>query len=225
MSFVPFPSTPHLRWLSGRSVRGEKVLDEAQVERLLAGPVVVEEKADGDNLGFSVVAGELRVQHRGDYVRLDEGRGYPRLASWIALHERTLREALSDRFVLFGEWCAARHAVTYDRLPDWLLAFDLFDRQSDCFVDTAIRDLWCARHALETVPRLGSGRFTLGALERLLQAPSHLGPERMEGLVVRRESHGRLHMRAKLVRPDHVQPDEPHWRSRPVEPNRLASDS
>lgn len=84
MTFVRFPSTAHLAVNEpARCVRADKVLSPEQAEDLLSDAVRVDEKVDGDNLGFSVQAeelrvqaGELRVQHRGDYVRLDEGWRY-----------------------------------------------------------------------------------------------------------------------------------------------------
>jgi len=78
MTFVRFPSTAHLAVDEpARCVRADKVLSPEQAEDLLSDAVRVEEKVDGDNLGISVQAGELRVQHRGDYVRPDEGWRYP----------------------------------------------------------------------------------------------------------------------------------------------------
>jgi hypothetical protein len=32
------------------------------------------------------------------------------------------------RHILFGEWCRAQHSVFYSRLPDYFLAFDIWDR-------------------------------------------------------------------------------------------------
>ena len=64
--FFRFPHTPHLAWLGAGSPRDDKVLSAAQAQALLAGEVVVEEKLDGANLGFSLATdGELRAQNRG----------------------------------------------------------------------------------------------------------------------------------------------------------------
>jgi hypothetical protein len=35
--------------------------------------------------------------------------------------------------ILFGEWLAAEHTVCYDNLPDWFLAFDIYDVASQKF--------------------------------------------------------------------------------------------
>lgn len=54
MSFFRFPHTPHLAWLGTVPPRSDKVLAEDEVANLLAKEVVVEEKVDGANIGFSV---------------------------------------------------------------------------------------------------------------------------------------------------------------------------
>ena len=46
-----------------------------------------------------------------------------------------LFEILSEKFILFGEWCYAQHSIFYDRLPDWFLGFDIYDK--DFFLPSA----------------------------------------------------------------------------------------
>ena len=64
--FFRFPHTPHIAWLASGSPRDDKVLSLEDAEILLAGEVVIEEKIDGANLGFSIGSdGLLCVQNRG----------------------------------------------------------------------------------------------------------------------------------------------------------------
>jgi len=220
VTFVRFPSTARLAVDEPtQRVRADKVLSPEQAEVLLSDAVRVEEKVDGDNLGFSVQAGELRVQHRGDYVRLDEGWRYPHLASWLAMHEPRLTEALGD-LILFGEWCASVHTVRYNALPDWFLAFDVYDRARSGFWSADRRDALCARLGVSVVPLLATGCFDERGLRSVL-GPSKLGSGLMEGVVVRHDQNGWLRARAKVVRPEFLQADESHWRSRETELNRL----
>jgi ATP-dependent RNA circularization protein (DNA/RNA ligase family) len=221
MTFVRFPSTPHLAVDElAQCVRADKVFSPEQAEDLLSDAVRVEEKVDGDNLGFSVQAGELRVQHRGDYVRLDEGWRYPHLASWLATHEPLLAGALGGDLVLFGEWCASVHTVRYEALPDWFLAFDVYDRRRSGFWSADRRDALCARLGLSVVPLLATGYFDERGLRSVL-GPSKLGSGLMEGVVVRRDEDGWLRARAKVVRPEFLQADDRHWRGRETALNRL----
>ena len=73
-SFFRFPHTPHLAWLGNGTPRDDKVLSPFEANALLAGDVVVEEKVDGANLGFSLGApGQLRAQNRGHFLKSPHG--------------------------------------------------------------------------------------------------------------------------------------------------------
>lgn len=221
--FFRFPHTSHLAWLGGAQPRDDKVLAPDEVDALLEGEVVVEEKVDGANIGFSVDGrGSLRVQNRGQY--LERAFAHPQfqpLWSWLPGRETDLVDALRPGLILFGEWCYAVHSVEYDRLPDWFLGFDVYDRDVGGFWDTARRDALLADLDLTGVPRLARGRLTLDTLVRDLDSPSRVGSEPMEGVVVRREVDGMTTARAKLVRPEFAQAIEEHWSRGPLRRNRL----
>jgi len=221
--FFRFPQTPHLAWLGEGHPRGDKVLAPPDVRELLAHELVVEEKVDGANLGFSVDEnGVLRAQNRGAFLDLHEGHGqWKPLPRWLAPRSDDLATALFPDLMLFGEWCYAVHSVRYSRLPDWFLVFDVFDRASGEFWSVARRDAFAAELGLMVVPRLGRGRFDLAGLEALLGA-SLLTDGPAEGLYVRHEAGDHLLARAKLVRREFVQAIGEHWSRRAIEPNGLA---
>ena len=67
--FFRFPHTPHLAWLGEGSPRDDKVLSPVEAAELLEAHVLVEEKLDGANLGFSIGPdGAVRAQNRGQYL-------------------------------------------------------------------------------------------------------------------------------------------------------------
>lgn len=222
--FFRFPHTPHLAWLGPGQPRDDKVLPPSEVNALLAGEVVVEEKVDGANLGFSTTeTGELRVQNRGRY--LDREHVHPQfrpLWSWLPARESELLDALWPNLILFGEWCYAVHSVPYDRLPDWFLGFDVHDRETGTFWDAARRDALLAELRLPPVPRLARGRFSMDDLVRMAAGRSRVGGSAMEGIVVRKESGGFTTARAKLVRAEFAQAIEEHWSRGPLRRNELA---
>src|SRR5690606_22108083 len=129
-------------WLGSGKPRGDKVLANDEVEALLAGEVVVEEKVDGANIGFSISQdGEVRVQNRGQYLdRAHAHAQFQPLWSWLPSRKAALADALYPDLILFGEWCFAVHSVAYDRLPDWFLGFDVYDWSVNGFWDTRRRD-------------------------------------------------------------------------------------
>jgi ATP-dependent RNA circularization protein (DNA/RNA ligase family) len=222
--FFRFPHTPHIAWLGAGKPRDDKVLSTVERNELLDGDILVEEKVDGANVGFSVTAeGETRAQNRGSYLDLDAPAGqWKPLKRWLALRKGALAEALFPDLILFGEWCYAVHSVRYTRLPDWFLAFDVYDRERGEFWPVERRDGLVRTLDIAPVPRRGAGRFALDTLKRLLVA-SALSDGHPEGVYVRKESAGRLVTRAKLVRPEFAQAIGEHWSRRGIETNRLAS--
>ena len=225
--FFRFPHTPHLAWLGQGEPRDDKVMPPAQAAALLATEVVLEEKVDGANLGFSLSnSGALQAQNRGQYLQVPFSGQFVRLPAWLAVHAQTLQAELlahaNDKLMLFGEWCAARHSLNYDRLPDWYLLFDVFDQAKQVFWSSARRDAVARRLGLVTVPRFGRGRYTLGQLKTMLiEEPSRFRDGELEGIVIRRESPTECIQRAKLVRASFTQGIEDHWRNRSIEWNRV----
>jgi len=221
--FFRFPHTPHLNWLGEGVPRDDKVMSLSEMEDFLAGGVVVEEKLDGANLGFSLAQdGSLRVQNRGQYLVEPYVGQFARLSAWLAQHGEALHATLSPNLIFFGEWCAARHSLDYQALPDWFMFFDVYDRVAASFWSSSRRNELAKIANLETVPSVMSGRTSLVVLKQLVATESskfRVGP--LEGLVIRRESSMWCERRAKLVRPDFIQAINSHWRKRALEWNRL----
>ncbi|HMH54508.1 MAG TPA: RNA ligase family protein [Candidatus Acidoferrum sp.] len=223
-AFVKFPRTPHLAWLGITPPRGDKLLSSAQAAAFLTEPVVVEEKLDGACVGLSLGPdGSVRAQHRGGYLTPRSHAQFQTLWAWLAEREVALREALGARLILFGEWCYARHSVVYDALPDWFMAFDVYDRKGARFWSRARRDALIGGLPLASAPMLACGRFDRTELERLL-GRSYVGSAPMEGIYLRREDGPWLTARAKLVRASWIPHNELHWSRRAIRPNRRVGD-
>ncbi len=219
--FFRFPHTPHIDWLGEGMPRDDKVLDEAEIASLLAQPLRVEEKLDGANLGISLRDnGELRAQNRGQYLLEPFAGQFSRLNSWLAQHRYALADHLSSDVIVFGEWCAARHSLDYDNLPDWFVVFDVYDRSAQKFWSCARRNALAETLGLAVVPTLYEGTATVDELKNLLSsASSQYRQGTPEGIVMRQDSAQWCEARAKLVRADFAQSIEEHWRSRAIEWN------
>lgn len=224
--FFRFPHTPHLLWLGQGSPRDDKVLSPHEVTDLLAAEVVIEEKLDGANVGFSLAPdGSLRAQNRGQYLVEPHAGQFARLPAWLAQHSEGLRSVLTPKLIVFGEWCAARHSLDYAALPDWFLLFDVYDRGAGQFWSTPRRNDLASRAGLLTVPQVQQGKVTVSDLKKLVSDTTsryRAGP--LEGVVIRRESVDWCEARAKLVRPDFTQTIDTHWRKRALEWNRIQHD-
>jgi hypothetical protein len=222
-AFFKFPRTPHLWWPLSRPPKDDRVLGAADVEEFLSGDVVVEEKVDGANIGLSLDEnGAIGVQNRGSWIGRGAHSQFQPIWSWIAQRQPALANAVQNDRILFGEWCFAVHSVRYDRLPDWFLGFDIYDRTARRFWSTARRNTLLERAGISRAPTLYSGRIALPDLKRILKSEhSRVGTGPLEGLYIRREGPEWLEARAKLVRPEFLTAIDEHWSGRPLETNQL----
>lgn len=224
--FFRFPHTPHLAWLGTGASRDDKVLSLAEAKALLTFPVRIEEKIDGANLGISLSEdGDFQLQNRGQYLRQLYRGQFARLDGWLQTKAELLFDAINPNLMIFGEWCAARHSLGYDLLPDWWMVFDVYDRAEGCFWSACRRDSWAADHGLATVATLQIGKFTLQNLtDMVCSIRSRYRKGILEGIVVRSDEAMWNLNRAKLVRADFVQGIGEHWRNRPIDWNHLKID-
>lgn len=219
--FFRFPNTPHLLWLGQGLPRDDKILSNQEIATLLQDEVLIEEKLDGANLGISLDSqNELRAQNRGQYLPQPFSGQFSRLNSWLGQHGETLKQTLTPELILFGEWCAARHSLDYNQLPDWFLLFDVYDRKAGRFWSVERRNALAQALNFTTVPLLKRTRITRDQLVQLLDdTQSRYRNGKVEGIVIRSDSPLWCENRAKLVNREFVQAIEDHWRSRVIEWN------
>jgi ATP-dependent RNA circularization protein (DNA/RNA ligase family) len=224
MSFFRFPHTPHLEWLGKDQPRDDKVLSLDEAAELLTRSVTVEEKVDGANVGISIdERGELVAQNRGSFLSREIVHPqFKPLFRWMDQRRSRLETALFPDLMLFGEWCYAVHSVAYDRLPDWFLAFDIYDRAIGRFWSVSRRDALVRQLGIALVPRVAAGRFDLSGLQRLF-GKSQLADAPAEGLYLRADDGDHLVARAKLVRAEFTQAIDEHWSKRALRTNTLAA--
>lgn len=193
-----------------------------EITAMLSEPLEIEEKIDGANLGISLNArGEIQFQNRGNWLEGKFSGQWERLRGWAASHVGALRAHLPADHVLFGEWCYAKHSIFYDHLPDWFVAFDVYDRNLQRFWSSARRNVLLKDLQISAVPSLGTGRFTVEQLTQISEGQSAFSKQVREGIYLRRENEDWLLQRAKIVCPGFVQQIGEHWASRAIQINRV----
>lgn len=159
---IKYPSTRHL---AGSGIQKGDSRETVPFSALRGEGVrvVYEEKVDGANAAFSFdAAGEPVLQSRGHALDIRDRsvfreRHFNHLKSWIDLHADCLLERFEDRYQVFGEWLGVTHSVFYDALPDLFLEFDILDKHTGQFLDTASRHALCAGLPITSVPVLYEG--------------------------------------------------------------------
>jgi hypothetical protein len=126
-------------------------------------------------------------------------------------------------FTLYGELLFAQHTVFYNKLPDYFLAFDVYDKKNDYFLPRDEQDKFCAHQGFKQVPKLAEGHFKITELFPLIPKVSTYGDEWAEGIVVKKYTK-KGYWRAKLVRAEFIKrmEEDEHWMHHNFAKNLLA---
>lgn len=227
IGLLKFPRTAHLIDLG--AIGSDDILLPCAPIPTTGCTVVITEKIDGANMGFSLSSDrQLLVQNRSHFVNSSSHSQFKKLDSWIERHREELFGLLNrdkyfpQRFILYGEWMHAVHSVSYNALPDRFLAFDLFDRGEGKFVN---------RDTLETLLN-GTGIYITKVMEKrdtiptdselreLVQKQSAFAQGAVEGVVVKIEDNGWVKWRGKVVRGDFLAGNQ-HWSKNVIQANGI----
>ena len=180
---LKYPRTPHID--GSRLQPGDEDLERIPFSAIKGRRLVVEEKVDGANSAVSFDAdGGLLLQSRGHYLRGGyRERHFDLFKRWGTAQSAVLRDILGSRYIMFGEWVYAKHTVYYDALPHYFLEFDIFDRETGVFLDTAARRAMLKDAPVASVPVLGEGAYkTLDELLKLVGPSRYVTENRRDNL-------------------------------------------
>ena len=116
--------------------------------------------------------GNLLLQSRGHYLTGGaRERHYDLMKQWANVHRDAFRSVLGSRYIMYGEWMYAKHSIYYDTLPHYFLEFDILDRETGHYLDTASRRGLTCQMPICSVPVLAEGHY-----ETIDDILCHLGP-------------------------------------------------
>jgi atypical dual specificity phosphatase len=210
-----FPKTPHLPHKPNTDFL-DKVATEQEVAPLWTQKINIEEKIDGSSCGMTIRDDEPLIRNRDHILR----KGYHKKDSaakmqfasvfnwWYENKARFKQLAEVGPYSVYGEWMIAQHGIHYTRLPDWFIAYDLFDQEKKIWVPPL-----SARNILEnagfTVPKLcfwGNFEGDYNDLEMMANLPAQWADSKAEGIYVKiaDEKQTKILHRFKMVREDFV---------------------
>lgn len=221
LPLLKFPRTPHL--LHTEAVTKDDIVHNDF--SILEGQLTLEEKIDGANVGFSLdIYGAIQCQNRSHWVHANDHAQFKPLNGWLEKHRSELIQVLArdanflERHILYGEWVVAKHSVHYTSLPDYFLAFDLYDRLTNEFVSRSVFTSALRGTRIRQVPLISKVSWiTRTEILQMIQKQSSYANGKQEGIYVRFEDKARLKTigRGKIVRADFIAGDE-HWARGPL---------
>jgi hypothetical protein len=247
-NFIAYPKIEHL--FDSDVVDGDAVVqDLSQLSALLddATSIVIQEKVDGTNVSIHFEQQWQPICQKRSGVISQHGGGeleqFRVFQQFVNERLETLFELLGTEHCLFGEFLWTKHAVFYDRLPSYFVAFDVFNKSTQTWLSSeAIQRLLsnspvAALHFVPLLKRIQidekrtSGRKA-NELNDLEQTVKSLGSTRTssfasgslaEGVVVRFESNERTLLRLKYRRKTFVCGATEPFRKTHMARNQLAS--
>jgi hypothetical protein len=169
-------------------------------------------------------------QNRGHVVHHSSAAQFKSLDLWLQQHRSELCSILiPERLVLFGEWCYAQHSILYTALPNYFIAFDIYDRVEEKFYSVKRRNKLLERTTIPVIASVQLAGKTIRSMSSLatmcFNTPSHYYEGRVEGLYVRLDDvDNRWNLkRGKVVSPDFIQTinDGSHWMSKDLVKNTV----
>jgi len=137
-----YPSVRHLPW--NPNAKSDKIATKQEFFDAIAGDkkIFVQEKIDGANCGmgfldgYPVVRTRTKILRKGQELKNNSQKQFA--SAWNWMHDRKdrfdkLKEA--GPYTVYGEWMIQQHGMFYDNLPEWFVAYDLFDYEKCHFVD------------------------------------------------------------------------------------------
>lgn len=211
--FIKYEKTPHV------DQKGKFFLSKKEIQALLAGEVVIEEKMDGANAGIIRHKSGFHLQKRGSLVGQSEHEQFGYFHNWANVQNYEKIMAIPVGYLVYGELLRVVHTIVYDSLPDYFLVFDVWD--GDNFLNYKQRQLFCSDLGFHMVPLIATGNFTKNELFKMIPKESAYG-SMAEGIVVKRYSKNN-YIRAKIVKPNFIQTIEEsdHWTHGPIRINKL----
>jgi hypothetical protein len=227
MSDLPeYPPTKHLPWKPNAS-RDDLIAsdDEAKVifsaERLSC-----EEKMDGANVGVALgptIRNRRHILRKGYPASTPAKRQFVPLWNWY--YENVDRFQRLEKAVgtcaVYGEWLWATHTIFYDKLPEYLMPFDVWITDAKRFMDPFEAYKALSAAGFSPVPVLRTGPFKdYTELEALVQQESlFVSGTPREGAYLKIGDGTWLTHRFKMVRPGFAQHEG--WNEDVMRRNRL----
>lgn len=182
---------------------------------------MLEEKMDGANIGIIRHKGGFHLQKRGSLVGTSEHEQFQFFHNWANVQNYDKIMSLPKDTLLYGELLYAVHHIYYDRLPNYVLIFDV--RHKGKFLGLQEKLDFCDKYGFYHVPVVAEGFFDLGDILKMIPKVSKHG-DRAEGVVVKKYHNKRGYMKAKIVWPDFIKEIcelNQHWSSMKVRKNKI----
>ncbi len=197
----------------------KKCLSANEVNQLINGDIVVEEKIDGGVCGISWDHYNFRHLAVGKHNAIatnDNSKRFYGFNKWIYENYEKVQK-IPQGWVIYGEWMRACHQIFYDELPDFFMAFDIWNGSR--YIDFENKEKLIEQFGFKMIPAIYSGRIKdVKEIIDMIKKSKFSSNEKMEGVVVKNYIKGLM---GKFVTREFDDRLDDHWLKKPLIENRL----
>lgn len=202
-----YPSIWHLPWKPNN--KGDKVMSEKEASIIFDKDTSVQEKLDGANCGMAFIDGHPVVRSRTKILRKGQELKNPSQAqfssSWNWMHKNQEKFELLKYygpFSVYGEFLIQQHGMSYNNLPDWFIAYDIYDYEKEFFLPPNEALFILSSCGFAITKELFYGKIeSYEQLEKLANGQTSFDSDaQREGLVLKIADGNKTHWRFKMVR-------------------------
>jgi atypical dual specificity phosphatase len=129
---------------------------------------------------------KIKAQNISHFVDSSYHAQFKLLNKWILNHTPQLMKIFDKGdYIIYGEWVYLKHSINYVKLPDYFIAYDIYDRIHDIFLKRSELELLLKDSTIAMVPIIYTGKATLDKLKSLVQTQSQYYDGPVEGIYVR----------------------------------------
>lgn len=205
-SVMKFPRTRHLANM-GSMTKDDLLFNQQELNEFLSMELTIEEKIDGANLGifYDYESCKIMAQNRSHFVCSSYHPQFKLLDKWIHNHMTELLQIFDvGNYLIFGEWVYFKHSIKYTKLPDYFVAYDIYDRTNEVFLSRTEVLRLLEPTSIKVIRTIYTGRATLDKLKTLVNTDSIYYDGPVEGVYVRGFVDGKVKFRGKIVRSDFI---------------------
>jgi len=201
----------------------KKCLTDDEFLALMTGYVNIEEKVDGGVVGLAWQDDHhLAIGKHSMIPNTEQGKKFHGLNNWLYEHYEQLAK-IPPNWIVYGEWMKASHNVFYDKLPDYFIAFDVWngteylkkEYKTSCLYSLGFSEVPLLHRGsnlnLSDVLKIAEGLNSISNISRCSST------ETMEGVVIKNDNG----LRGKYVRREFMDSIEEHWLKSPLVENKL----
>ncbi len=140
MKLPEFPRSRHLPYKANASA-DDIIAIESDAEVVFESSVSVEEKVDGASIGITIhedhflVRNRNHIMNKGFVKNTPAKKQFTSVWNWTVDNRSKFDKIMEQgQYSVYGEWMVGRHGMAYTRLPDWFVAYDVYDQERQHFL-------------------------------------------------------------------------------------------